>query len=405
MKRRAFISNAIDEEKIPFSANDGIKFGRAHYSWKIIADLYTRGLESANLEVNRISRPEIYQSAIAKKIFGARHDDFHLAIKPIEHIRPFYGIKNIFVCGWEFPEFSSDSFTGNPFFNQTSILKHAEQIWCWSDFTTNNLLSHGIKSAITLSPPVIIPKFLAEDGILDLNVLALNTTRPPAVEDTMKLGAVLDKHRNGAKFLSVLNPWDKRKQLHLMLDAFQKASQEDPSGILIIKLVIDNIATTLGDIQRIVRDFHKIEGQCDNIVFIGESLSDSQMVKLMQTVDFYLCTSSTEGLNLPLIEAMSQGTVPISTRATAMADYISNENSIVLESVQSKTDGPYHALHQHMSTTHFPPILSSIVNALLVAASLSDASYKKLSTRAKEVVNEKYSIPSFVEKLRTAGLV
>lgn len=403
MKQRVFISNAIDEEKLPFISAEEMKFGRAHYSWKIIADLYRQGFEAAGLETQRVVRPEIYQTQIAQNIFGLRHDDVHIAVKPIEHIRPFYGIKNIFIGGWEFPEFSQIPYENNPLFNQIAILKHADQVWCWSDFTTNNLRAHGIHTAITMPPPVIIPKSADEKSISDLNTLALNTTRDPSISDVKTLGAVLYEYKDSVIFFSIFNPYDYRKQAPLMLKAFKLALNKNPNMILIIKLVIDNIDVTLGTIQKILKIQYGIEDQCDRIIFIGDTLSDNQMIRLMQSVNYYLCTSSTEGLNLPLIEAMSQGVVPVSSISTAMADYISEENSIVLESERAITNGMYHFLHSHLTTTHFPPILSSLVDALISASLLSNEDYHSLSERAKNDVNAKYSVSAFVNKLSAFG--
>ena len=252
MKQRVFISNTMDEEKLPFISSEEMKYGRAHYSWKIIADLYQQGLEAASLETNRIIRPEIYQTQIAQNTLGLKYDDVHIAVKPIEHIRPFYGMKNIFISGWEFPEFSDKAYNDNPLFNQIMILKHADQIWCWSDFTANNLKSYGIKTAITLSPPVIIPICSDEKTILDIDSLALDTTRLPTPNDIRSLGDVLNIYRGNAVFISVLNPFDKRKQIKLMLTAFQSALSENPNMILIIKLIIDNTLTKIVNIGEIL---------------------------------------------------------------------------------------------------------------------------------------------------------
>ena len=253
MKQRVFISNAIDEEKLPFISSEEMKFGRAHYSWKIVADLYRHGLEGAGFEIQKVVRPEIYQTKIAQKIFGIRHDDVHLAIKPIEHLRSFYGIKNIFIAGWEFPEFSDTSYGGNPFCNYISILNHADQIWCWSDFTSNNLKLYGINTATTMPPPVIIPKPFDEKSILDISSLALNTPRYiPLPEDIKPLGNILDKYKESTIFLTVLNPFDKRKQIKLMLTAFQMALNQNPNMVLIVKLVVDNIVTKMVNIQELL---------------------------------------------------------------------------------------------------------------------------------------------------------
>ncbi|MFC7206851.1 hypothetical protein ACFQOZ_08735 [Comamonas endophytica] len=282
MKKRFFISNAIDEEKLPFISNEEMKFGRAHYSWKIVADLYSKGLEAADIETYRVIRPEIYQSKIAQETFGVRHDDNHLAVKPIEHIRPFYGMKNIFNSGWEFPQFSNESFNGNPLNNHINILKNADQIWCWSNFTRDNLKSYGIDTAITLPPPVIVPRVSDDTTIDHIATLPLNTTRPPVPSDIKTLAEILKTYEKSKVFFSILNPFDKRKQIKSMLTAFEKAQKKQPNIILLVKLVVDNIHTTLGNIQEILEVHHGFTGENNRIIFIGETLTDGQMKNLVK---------------------------------------------------------------------------------------------------------------------------
>lgn len=404
MKQRFFISNAIDAEKLPFISVEQMKFGRAHYSWKIVADLYDKGLSAANIEVSRVIRPEIYQSKISQDIFGLRHDDVHLAVKPIEHLRTFNGIKNIFIGGWEFPEFSTTPYENNPLFNQIEILKHADQIWCWSDFTTRNLKGYGIDTAITMPPPVIIEKIADDKLVSNINTLALNTYKQPEITDVKQLSEVLLKCKDSTIFFSIFNPYDHRKQSPLMMEAFIKALDNNPNMLLIIKLVIDNIDTTLGTIQTIFRDIHNYNGKSERIVFIGETLSDNQIASLMKLSKYYLCTSSTEGLNLPLIEAMSNGIVPVSSNATAMADYVNSDNAILIDTTRVETSGSYHFLHKHLVTTHFVPKVPSIVDAIIKASTITINAYKRLSDNARQEVNRKYSLKSFANNLKSLGV-
>ena len=62
--------------------------------------------------------------------------------------------------------------------------------------------------------------------------------------------------------------------------------------------------------------------ESDRIAFFNAFLSEAQMTALYSLADFYLCTSVAEGQNLPLLEAMAHGTVPVTTANTAMLDYI-----------------------------------------------------------------------------------
>ena len=150
------LSSAIDLEKLEIQNYDRISFGKAHYSWKIIARLYTAGLQYAGFNVKHIVRPEIYNTEIARKVAGVNVDDIHICVKPVEHIRPFCNIKNIFISGWEFPELFDKSLEFNPLYNQKNVLGKAESIWCWSSYTANNLIKNGLHQAVALPPPVLL---------------------------------------------------------------------------------------------------------------------------------------------------------------------------------------------------------------------------------------------------------
>lgn len=400
MKNRVFISSAIDDEKLPdFKTETQLMYGRAHYSWKIVANLYKLGFEAAGMDVISVARPEIYQDPIAHKVFGIRETDIHMAVKPIEHLRSFYGMKNIFISGWEFPEFSETAYNNNPFNNHIAVLRHADEIWCWSDFTRDNLHAYGLTQAITMPPPVLKILLDEPENIAGIGTLSLNTDRQPVAEDIISLNKVLEMYKDCVKFITVLNPFDRRKQINLLLESFLKASKNNPNIVLFVKLVIDNIGTTVGNIQEILSTFYQFHGVDKKIVFIGETLTDKQMHDLMKTCDHYLCTSSTEGLNLPLIEAMSLGIVPVSTDATAMADYVNETNAIVLVHDQEFTNGPYHAFAERLNTTHFPPTLQSVTDAILHAASMSNEERQVLGLNAKNTVESKYSIRAFAKRL------
>jgi hypothetical protein len=94
----------------------------------------------------------------------------------------------------------------------------------------------------------------------------------------------------------------------------------------------------------------------------------------------------------------------VSSKATAMADYIHEENAVVIEHEELLTDGAYHALHNHLPTTHFPPRLSSTIDALTSASGLSEEIYKSMSDRAKKDVQEKYSLQAFIKKINAPGV-
>lgn len=387
---RVFVSDRIGHERLPpYSDGAGID-GRAHYSWKVVSDLYCSGLKSAGIAVQKIVRPEIYQTEVARSILGASADDFHLAIKPIEHLRPLYGARNIFVCGWEFSEFSNRSHKSNPFFNQLGILEKADSVICWTDFTTNNLIRHGIRQATTLPPPVVVSSPDTSGSMLLADTVDLDTASLPRRVKFRPLSSVLQEFAGATVFTSILNPFDHRKQLPAMLQGFLAALEKNPEMILLIKLIIDNKGTQLANINEILPLHFGFNGASRNVVFLGSALTPAELSSFRQLGKYYLCTSSAEGLNLPLVESMVQGIPPVSTWNTAMGAYLSDETSVRIESGACEMNRPGHALSEFLKVTHYPPIPDEITVGILRAAAKSDESYRALSRNAKELAHRRF---------------
>ena len=211
---RFIISSAIDSEKLEIQKDDGNFFGRAHYSWKIIARLYTAGFQYAGFKVKHVVRPEIYNTEIARKAAGVNVDDIHICVKPIEHIHPFFNIKNVFISGWEFPELFDKSLEFNPLFNQKNVLAKADSIWCWSNYTANNLIKNGLHRAVALPPPVLLQSINSIINSIDsVPACSLDTKVDPNKIPVKPLSDFLKNSTNPIVFLSILNPFDKRKQI------------------------------------------------------------------------------------------------------------------------------------------------------------------------------------------------
>lgn len=394
-----FVSDALDSHRIPFGSDlTGAMLGKAHYSWRIVSDLYCSGFRAAGREVRNVLRPEIYQAKIARTILGCREDDIHFAIKPVEHLRPLNGARNIFVCGWEFPEFSGSNHDANPFMNQLAVLSKADHVVCWTDYTATNLRKSGLAQAITLPPPVLPAPTLSDSSVLDLATVPLDTATPVNFTPHQRLGDVLERSRASKVLVSVMNPFDKRKQLTTMLKGFQLALREHPDALLLVKLIIDNAGTTLSNINEILPAHLGFEGVCPRIFFAGDILTKSQVHAFLRLGTYYLCTSSAEGLNLPLIEAMMNGVVPVSTWNTAMGTYLDDSSSICIESAPEPMPGRGHALAGHLNVTHFPPTSDGVAIAIAQACSQQPAAYDAMSAAAGELASKRFGLRAFVTK-------
>ena len=398
--RKFFVSDRIGAERLS-NDNSAVVFGKAHYSWKIISNLYQRALHNVGAEVISISRPEVYQTDVALSTIFATAKDMHLAVKPIEELRPMPGIKNLFVCGWEFPEISQTDYGISPFYNQFRILNGADAVLCWSDFTRDNLRKVGIDKSVTLPPPVTDQQITSVPAIPALPCLALDTSSASGQENVFLLDDLFRSFKNGKVFVSVLNPFDERKRLIALLNGFQAAIDAGANIYLVIKLVIDNIATTTGNINEILRTRYNYEATSKRIFFVGSQFSDTEMRSLFSAADFYVCTSSCEGLNLPLVGAMRQGKPIVSTWNSAMGTYLDQKSSIEIECETETLTGRGHSLATYMPVTHFPPKDGAVGRAILEAYQLSQISYNEIASGALKAAEENFGLPRFASRLES----
>lgn len=397
---KLFISSEIGSEKWPSYTQSGSNtYGKSNYSWKIIASMYQQAFSDIGISTINISAPEIYQTKEAFRIKNINSCDIHIAIKPIEHIRPLFGIRNFFVCGWEFPEFGQSEIDGNPAYNSIATMGRADRIFCWSSFTAMNLVSYGVKCAIALPPPVFHLTNFEAELVDDLDTLHYDDNSVSSFSYSA-FGTVCERYHS--KFMMVLNPFDQRKNFGSLIRAFTKyaKSAEYLGSALIIKLIIDNMLTTKENIIDILKIHYGIFDFSEHIYFVGAHLRNSQMIGLYKSIDYYICASSAEGLNLPLIEAMGVGVVPISSRETAMQDYIQLDNAVVLPATRTKAvpayDGAqFSSFGNALPLTHFPPSEDALEAGFAAAARMTPKIRASKSKRAIETVAERYGIARF----------
>jgi glycosyltransferase involved in cell wall biosynthesis len=316
-------------------------------------------LTEAGVQVVPITYPEQFKSAAFARsmgLDGPAHP--HLIFRSTEEIRPIAGAYNIACFAWEFDVLSTPGLAHQPVLDQqTSMLAACDEIWAPSSFTEKVLRNHGLTNTRLIPSPVFPPlaprpqdkSSLAEvadvlscetasfsanflfgyeaDIESDYEALEQRYARPLGRQ--RRLAEVVDK--GGRIFLSVLNPYDKRKNLATMIDGFLLAAQGHDDMVLVLKLITSGVVE--GPAGYLYHQLRLILGHphClhdDRIILVGGYLSDAQMGALFNAADYYLCTSIAEGQNAPILESMAYGCCPISTRNTAMADYLDDANSV-----------------------------------------------------------------------------
>lgn len=348
---RCFYSTALDGDLAQL-------LGAPHYSYRFAEAKFRAAFAAAGLALTLLPAPEA--CATARALPGNPASDMagglvHLIFRSTEHIRLLKPARNIACFAWEF-EVLRD-WTGpneHPFRNQVRMLSLCDEVWVPCTFTRDVLRRHGIGPVHVIPAPVVTPdrprrsrlQALAAIGQVGVMPLVAHFLRPAAenariaAHGAVSLLDVLAPPPGGTPplvYLAVLNPEDFRKNLDAMLRGFDHFQQAFGPAVLIVKLLT---AASRFPLDRAIAEIlpNKLASGTvfanDRIVFFNRFLSDDDMGALFDLADFYLCTSLAEGQNLPLLEAMAHGVVPVSTAVTAMADYIDPDNSFVIETTR-----------------------------------------------------------------------
>ena len=131
---RIFFSHVLGPARLPFAATPPADSLTSDH-WEDLASSYRDGLLACGKQIVDVLRPEIYSTDIAKSSLGVLAQDWHLVVKPIEHIRPFHGMANVFVSDWPFALLSSRTGGISPFFHQLRLLNRATAVACCTEAT------------------------------------------------------------------------------------------------------------------------------------------------------------------------------------------------------------------------------------------------------------------------------
>lgn len=407
---RLYYSYRVADEKIiDFeSGKYNVVFGKAHYSYKVAAKKFLNVLEENNYTPHEIIRPEIYkheEAFLHIKNFDRNNQEnnIHLIFKPIEHITLLKGSRNIGVFAWEFDKITENDMDGNPFLNQKRMLSLLDEIWVPSSYTQKILKKYGFNNSHFIPAPIKQPTKLNDNK--DLSSLIANLTsikyRPSHFnEEPLKpIKDNIDLSKINKVYFSILNPWDYRKNLSGLTKTFAEFSKKFNDSLFIVKLTIDNKKTLLKDINEIIyHNFHHRNVESNNILFISEYMPEETLYSIMSKVDFYYNLSFAEGQFLPILESMILGTVPISPDTTAMSDYITKNNALVINSKPTHADPKASAFNRN-DFIWFEPDLTQALSQLESSYFLNDEEYRNKAVNAIKTVQEVYGESKVLQKI------
>lgn len=134
---------------------------------------------------------------------------------------------------------------------------------------------------------------------------------------------------SGVVFTSVLNPVDTRKNWEELVYAFCNALRDEPEATLVLKMTHRTIASFFANFQYFL---HRVGPTQCRVLAVHGFLDNEEFDRLIDATTYYANASSAEGLCMPLMEFLSAGVPALAPTNTAMADYVTADNAVVVES-------------------------------------------------------------------------
>lgn len=413
------LGRVAENDKSAVSAN----LGAADYSYAFAMRGFLQALEALEIDHTVIQNPEYISDINAR---STAEINIHLGFYPPENMRFLKGAYNINCCAWEFDRLrtAEEQTSYHAFADPVTMLNLADEIWTPARSATEAMVNAGVTKPVhTVSAPImenlgVKPK-KARMTWAELDTMASHlagtTWQPlavapriqPAMSDASagrrsSLRAIIrasDSTEPPPIFLSIFNIHDMRKNIRPMLDGFLAFSREHPDALLLLKT-----STPHRGVEPLCRLLYEEQLHLANELFpplvservwlTDQVLTRDGMNHLFDASSFYLCTSYGEGQNLPLLEAMGRGVVPISVDHTAMADYIRPDNAVVIPSEPGVFDRRLTSRYgMYGAMTHY--CKGADVEAAISAAIALDAEqYSARSEAALETVRQQYGAPS-----------
>lgn len=407
----------------------GANLAAANYSYAFAMRGFLQALEQLGIEHSVIQCPA-YITDIRARSNAAQI--IHLGFYPPEGMRLLKGAYNINCCAWEFDRLrnKAEVTSYHAFADQVQMLDTPDEIWVPSQAGADAIRASGVTKPVRFVSAPILENVAPQPRILSRTWAQVDKTASkagsapwqpmavvPAIQPSLNIAAAsrrsslraiiqnTDSPEPPPIFLSVFNIHDMRKNAKAIVDGFVALSAERPDALLLLK-----VSTPHRGGEPINQIFMKeqlfnagdmVAPLVSERIWINEHvLTRDELTSLYDLADFYVCTSYGEGQNLPLIEAMSRGVVPISVAHTAMAGYIRDENAVVIPSHEGPLDRKLTARYGLYGATTFYCDGQDAYRAMQQAVAIEPETYREMSGNAIRTVTETFGVAPFEAALR-----
>jgi len=389
------------------SGNIVRNLGASEYSYYFVLKEFRPLLEEMGLVV-AVSDPENEVDRIWKNAASHGEDCIFLTFSPPH--RSFIPARcpTIPVFAWEFDTLPTETWNDDPRHDWRTVLRRAGRA-----ITHSNFAVETTKAAMGQDFPVVSLPAPVWDGYAKLFNSAAHAITPPTsitvrgrVFDTRELDltphtsagrrlmgppslpaeagtreTLHELHLDGVIYTSVFCPMDGRKNWFDMVCGFCLALKDKPDATLVLKLTHHDcelaILAMLGDLAKLP------QFQC-RVILIDGYLSDDAYMNLTVVSSYTVNTSHGEGQCLPLMEYMSAGKPAIAPTHTALADYITPENTFIITSDREPAIWPHdprEAMRTRRHRLNFETLLAAYRESYDVAKN-DPARYARMSAAA-----------------------
>jgi glycosyltransferase involved in cell wall biosynthesis len=194
---------------------------------------------------------------------------------------------------------------------------------------------------------------------------------------------------SGVVFTSVFNPLDRRKNWEDLLSAWYLTLAGRDDATLVLKLVGDD-PSGIDEVLARCESFD--QGGPGRVILLTGFLSEQQMFDLARATTWYVTPTRAEGACLPLMQWLAAGRPAVATCHTAIQDYFSPHEGLVVESHPEPCPWP-HDPSQIFRTTWQRTVWSSLAGQLDRAHQMATRDlpqYQAVSQGAREMSRRRH---------------
>jgi glycosyltransferase involved in cell wall biosynthesis len=383
--------------------------GRQHYSYGIARRKFETALRCLDVELHDVPRPEIYAAPVSRAFLD--ETSCHLIFKPAQWIRLLKGIRNIAWVTWEFDKLAGREKSGpqHPFTDMHRMLTIPHEVWTPCEFTRQVFRAGGVPNVHRIPAPIAVPRMALPirfpdippdlDKIPWINLRIgfgrygdINRSFPSYPHRLSEIIVDFYAGNQPSVFVSILNPHEPGKNLTALIGGFLEFHDEHPESLLLLKLAVDNAGDSLDDgiLRSHISGYELIDS---NAVWLATAqFAEPVLADLFRFSSAYLCSSSAEGQNPLLQQAMACGVAPITTRHTAMLDYIREDNAIIIRSEQGSIDQPDTAVGPDPDARWHVCSSADVARALRQFAGLGETARREMGARARATIARDFSV-------------